>query len=269
MVNGEHIRAPSVRVALCNELLRMVSSQSQVQSNRAQSDSAEVIFLAFKEWLAIQEARLGQGSSSRGQGSLDDRRDEVAFAPDAAVEHRARIDSNQTRLQGAELSNVKRSAGRRLFRFLAFCLLTAAIVGAALVWQSWNENAKAMMNAFMTSSGWISSNFVTKPPALTSDQAAAMTRELPPELRHQLETLVTDLAAVRRAVEAVAAKQERMAQDIATLQAAEQKVSDKTPPLRPSTAPPRKNAQAIAPLDSGAQAPLVPVPPPRPQMPSR
>ena len=43
-----------------------------------------------------------------------------------------------------------------------------------------------------------------------------------PELQHQIEILTGDLAVVRGIVEKLAAKQEQMAQDIATLQATKQ-----------------------------------------------
>jgi hypothetical protein len=45
------------------------------------------------------------------------------------------------------------------------------------------------------------------------------------ELQHRLETMVSDLAIVRHVVEQLAATQDQMARDIASLQAPEQKVS--------------------------------------------
>ena len=54
---------------------------------------------------------------------------------------------------------------------------------------------------------------------------ASVTTGLSSELQHQLETMASDLAIVRRVVERLAARQDQMARDIATLQAPEQKVS--------------------------------------------
>ena len=76
--------------------------------------------------------------------------------------------------------------------------------------------------------------------------------------------MVSDLAVVRRIVEQLAAKQEQMAQDIATLQATKQNVSEKKSLLpQTSAVPPRKNTHS----EAAVQPPSVPVPTPRPRTP--
>jgi hypothetical protein len=85
-----------------------------------------------------------------------------------------------------------------------------------------------------------------------------------PELQHQLETVVSDVAVVRRIVERLAAVQEQMALDIVTLQKSGQNISQKVPlpPYSPAVpVPPRKYAPtSIARSDVVAHSPSVPVP---------
>ena len=70
-----------------------------------------------------------------------------------------------------------------------------------------------------------------------------------------------DLAVIRNRVEQLAAKQEQMAQNIATLQAAEQEIIQErsSPPLSgPVSHPPRKKARRVAPGKLAAQSSSVP-----------
>ena len=77
-----------------------------------------------------------------------------------------------------------------------------------------------------------------------------------------------DLTVMRNSVEQVAAKQEQMAQNIATLQAAEKDIiqTRSSPPLSgPVSPPPRKKARRVAPRELAAQASSVSPPTFRPQ----
>jgi hypothetical protein len=79
------------------------------------------------------------------------------------------------------------------------------------------------------------------------------------EVGQQLATIARDLAAVRRGVEQVAAKQEQMDQNIVTMQAIEQEIRQKvmsSPP--PSRAAP---AQAKSPPPSAQSFSATPPPP--------
>jgi hypothetical protein len=73
---------------------------------------------------------------------------------------------------------------------------------------------------------------------------------------------VSDVAVVRRIVERLAAVQEQIALDIATLQKSDQNVRQKVPlpPHSPAAVPPRKYAPSIARSDVVAHSPSVPVP---------
>ena len=95
----------------------------------------------------------------------------------------------------------------------------------------------------------------------------------------RLDEVVRDLAVMRNSVEQLAAKQEQMAQTIATLQAAEQQASQQqasqqqasqqqaaSPPLsEPVSPPPRKKARRVAPRKLAAQSSSVPPPAFRPE----
>jgi hypothetical protein len=90
-------------------------------------------------------------------------------------------------------------------------------------------------------------------------------------LVQQIEPITRDLTIVRRSLEQIAAKQEQMAQNIATLQAAEQDIRQKmSSPPQSRPAPPRKPPEAAA-QSSAVQSSSVPPPPPpaRPPLPLR
>jgi hypothetical protein len=94
----------------------------------------------------------------------------------------------------------------------------------------------------------------------------------------RLDEVVRDLAVMRNSVEQLAAKQEQMAQTIATLQAAEQQAAKQqaaeqdiiqtrsSPPLSEQVSPPpRKKARRVAPRKLAAQSSSVPPPAFRPE----
>jgi len=83
----------------------------------------------------------------------------------------------------------------------------------------------------------------------------------------QLEPIVHDLAAMRRSLEQLAAKQEQMAQNIAAMQAAEQDIRKKMMAQTISDQP-RKPPKPPANSSPPAQSPVRP-PPPVVQSPSQ
>jgi uncharacterized iron-regulated membrane protein len=128
------------------------------------------------------------------------------------------------------------SNSRRIKRSLARFSLAALIgVAATLAWQSYGGE---MVRAWAPSLDWL---LPTSPlgPAVTST-----------ELQQQLKPIAIDLALVRRSEEQLAAnqdqlarKQDQMAQAIATLQAAEQDLSQQILAL----APPAPKAVHVSP----------------------
>jgi hypothetical protein len=143
-------------------------------------------------------------------------------------------------------------------------------------WQSRGGEAKRMVRTWTSSLGWLLSVSTTKsspdldvaakqphptPAGRVSVQDAALPQSAPvtqkpgpaaaavsPELVQQLEAMARDVAVVRRRLEQLAAKQEQMAQNIATLQAVEQDTRQKmSSPPQSGAVPPHKNAPMLAP----------------------
>jgi hypothetical protein len=176
------------------------------------------------------------------------------------------------------------SIGGRIFRTLARFFIAVLIgVGATLAWQSHGDDAKQIVRTWAPSLGWLLpvSTTTSPPDGPVSAQDAALPQSAPVtqrpapasavELVQQLEPITRDLTVVRRSLEQLAAKQEQMAQNIATLQAAEQDIRQKMsspPPSRP--VPPRKPPEAAA-QSSAVQSSSVPspLPPARPPLPLR
>ena len=149
------------------------------------------------------------------------------------------------------LTSERRSIGRRIFRTLARFFIAVLIgVGATLAWQSHGDEAREMVRTQAPSLVWLLPVSTTKSPA--DDQGA--TAATSAELVQQLKPLTLDLAVVRHSLEQLAAKieqlgvkQEQMVQNIATLQAVEQDITQKvSSPLQSRAASPRKPPQPTA-----------------------
>jgi len=173
-----------------------------------------------------------------------------------------------------QFTSERRSIGKRIFRTLASFFIAALIgvgvVGVTLAWHSYGDEAKEMVRTWAPSLGWLTTK---SSPDGQGVPAAAVTS---PELVQQLKPMALDLTIVRRSVEQLAAtieqlaaKQEEMARNIATLQAVEQDISQKMSSLSRSRAvPPRKPPQPVA-LSSDTQSSSVPPPQPPAEPPLR
>src|SRR5215211_1156346 len=118
------------------------------------------------------------------------------------------------------------SIGRRMFRTLTrFSIAVLIGVGATLGWQSYGDEVKEMLVAQAPTLGLLLSVSTTKSPVVAAT---------PTDTTRQLAPLASNLDAVRRSVEQLAARQEQMAQNIAALRAAERTSS--TPPAPPAPA---------------------------------
>jgi hypothetical protein len=164
-------------------------------------------------------------------------------------------------LKDDHIASERPSIGRRMLRALTgFCVAVLIGVGATLAWQSHGDAARNMVVARAPWLGWLLSVSTTKSPALAATA---------PDPGQQLEPLASNLNVVRRSVEQLAAKQEQMAQNIATLQAVADDIRQgmsTTPPSSPSQQqaasipqhkPPQPRAQS-----SSASRPLPPAGPP-------
>ena len=221
---------------------------------------------------------------------------EFHFSPGlAAAEPSIDMPRGQTYFGSGGLSRARPSAGRQAFRAIAYGLIIITVAGLPLAWQFSDDNTKNMVRGWGISPVGLSSilgaksfpvaaQTVSKIPDRASTQetpgpqAARVTQAPPspvaagpsPEMPHQFETIVSDLVVVHRLLEQLASKQDEMAQELATLQAAKQSVSQKSsadPKSAVVHVPPHKNAPKPVSLEAPPQSPLAPMPSPRSQEP--
>jgi hypothetical protein len=148
------------------------------------------------------------------------------------------------------------SISRRIFRTLTrFSTAVLIGIGATLGWQSHGDTAREIMVARVPTLAWLLSVSTTKSPAL----AAATS----PDPVQQLGPMASNLDVVRRSVEQLAAKQDQMSQNIATMQAVEEDIRQKmsAPPPSQAVIPQHKPAQPKT-QSSAVQPPPAPRPPP-------
>jgi hypothetical protein len=155
------------------------------------------------------------------------------------------------------------SIGSRMFRTLTRFIIAVLIgISATLAWQSHGDAARDMLVARAPSLGWLLSISATK-----SAAGAATAQDSMP----QLEPLASNLDVVRRSVEQLAARQEQMAQSIATLRAVDEDIRQKmsSPPPFPSqpAAPVPQYKPSRPKAQSAAQSPAAPSTP-RPPAPA-
>jgi hypothetical protein len=210
--------------------------------------------------------------------SVDDQhRDSASLVPEWPTTMEARSSG----FNNDHLASGRPSIVRRMFLALArFSIAVLIGVGATLAWQSYGDEAREALSTQVPSLRWLSVSTTTSvpdgqgsaqdaalrqsaPAAQREALAAASTSELP-----QLEPIARDLAAMRHSLEQHVVKQEQMAQNIATLQAAEQDTRQKILSLSQTTSvAPRKPPKPPA-RSSPVQSPPTPPPPPVPQSPS-
>jgi hypothetical protein len=226
---------------------------------------------------------------------------EFHFSPGLAVgEPAVDVHPRQRYFGSGGVSRNRPSVGRSAFRAIACALSIIAIAGVPLAWQFSDDNTKGVVRAWgkawgispnefsaalgakssAASAETVSKTFDSKTldQASTGDTSGRAERVTPaapapvaarpsPELQHHLEALVSDLAVVRRSVEQLAANQEQMAQELTTLRAAQQNISQKSSPVSQSAAvhvPPHKNAPRPVPAGAPPQSSSVPIPTARP-----
>jgi hypothetical protein len=168
-------------------------------------------------------------------------------------------------LKDDHIASDRPSLGRRIFHTLTRFFIAVLIgVSATLAWQSHGDAARDMVVARAPLLGWLFSVSTTKSPAVAATA---------PDPAQQLEPLASNLDVVRRSVEQLAAKQEQMAQNIATLQAVADDIRQRmsTPPSSPSKQqaapipqhkPPQPRPQSSAVQSSSVPRPLPPAGPP-------
>jgi hypothetical protein len=220
-----------------------IMRQAIAQGSRISGDSPS----AAPNALAID-----QNAQPAGLHNEESPSDSTSISPVAPS-----IDPNrqQPTAQSEEVSNDGPSVAKRLFRTGAYGFIITVIVGTAFVWQSSDDTTKEMAKGWVNSLVWSSSlhphnlppesEVASEAISTTSDQPLMGTTvilpttsasqptptstaaESFPDLKRQLEAIASDLSIMRWIVEQVAARQDQMARDIATLQADEQNVKQK------------------------------------------
>ena len=149
-----------------------------------------------------------------------------------------------------QVTTTKRSTGRRMLRGF-FRLVFAILLGVVgtLAWQAYGEEAKATIRTWAPSLVWL---FPASKTAPLDGQASAATAVTSADLAQLIKPVALDLVIVRHGVDQLAAtikqlaaKQEDMAQEIATLQATEQNLKEKmSASAQPRPASTRKTPQS-------------------------
>ncbi len=259
--------------------------------------------LVSKEGLAFGEvwpdASASEAEAGRQSREASDRRAGAAaadtdyFAGLQAVDPSLHVSERVSGFRNDPFVGVRPPIGSRMLRaVIRFCVVFLIGVGATLAWQSRGDEAVEMAKtaavswapnwvppAWFSSPSATSSVSTTKPPAIApitgqagplpqppppAQPPAPAAAAAPPEVAQQMQSMVRDVAMVRHSLEQLAARQEEMAQIIATLQAAEQDIRQKMAALpRPAPVPRRKPPPPAAP-SAGAQpsATSSPSPPP-------
>ena len=254
----------------------MVESKEQALN----SQNSEQVLNSFHEWM-VQQAHVVKSTNQPARLSdLDNcaSRKGSYFSPSIASEPSIKSSSNasQEHLIGpSKEANIppgasnRSSVERRVFRII--CGLLIAIV-VAVVWQAHRDDqTMKLVRAWGNSSMiWLSAALgatqreseAAAEPSKLSDQATSTpavtstpTKEFT-DLNQQLQTVVNDLAVLRRNVEQLSERQEQMSRDISTVQAIEQNVSEKISSLTqapPVHVPPRKNVPRLVHAETARQ----------------
>ncbi len=211
-------------------------------------------------------------------------------------------------LKDDRFQSVRPSFGRRASRALARFLIPAFIgVAGTLALESYGEAAKQIIASWVPQLGWpisLLSQLGRLRPATNSPsgsesvaeqsstravqastpdapQAAPVAQAAPDTIaagaapavpspdQQQLEAMARNLASVQQSVEKLATGQEKLARDIARLQAAEKDIRHKisVPPPQPAATPAPKPMPVMPPEQAAPQASTAPPPPAQPTPP--
>jgi hypothetical protein len=162
-----------------------------------------------------------------------------------------------SRLRDDRAASNRPSVGKRALRTLTrFAIAVLIGVGATLGWQAYGDDARRIAATRAPTLSWLLSVSANSPAVVATS----------PDPAQQLERSASNLDAMRRSVDQLAAKQDQMAQNLAALQAIEEDIRQKMvsppPPPQPTAPipqpkPPQPKTQA-----SAVQPQSVPRPPP-------
>jgi hypothetical protein len=252
----------------------MVESKDQALN----SQNGEQVLRSFQEWM-VEQAHAAKSTNQAAQFSDLDNHDSRKGSSPSIAPREPSIESSSSASPGlpidpSQQANIPRVASNRPFvsrqvvRTVVRSLLIAIVV--AVVWQAYRDNQTGkLIKAWGHSVIWLSSTLgaterdsesTAESSTKLSDQAAPMPTAMSgpvAELQRQLQTVINDLAVIRSNVEQLSSKHEQMSRDIATMQAAEQNVSEKISSLTqpaPVHAPPRKNVPRLVHAETPKQS---------------
>ena len=255
------------------------------------SRNAAKVLRSIEEWFeqahaakpTIQTAGVDSCGPEKGTESPP-----IVAAPEPSLELPSSA-SPERPIDQTQKPNCSPTTGNALFvrkwmvRSIVGGLVIAIIVG--VVWQTYRDNqARKLIKAWGHSSViWLSSSFgatqhdselLAQSSTKLSDQAvptpaaASMQANEVAEFKQQLMAVANDLAVMRRDVEQLSGKHEQMSQDLATVQATLQNVSEKISSLAqpaPAHGPPRKSVPRLVRAETPRQPAAAPVPPETPR----
>ena len=249
----------------------------QGQAHHINDDQVHAALFELRELAKLQKSRAGSIlPHAEVSGTSGDRAREHVVPPVVATLQPS-IDKTQDDFQNVQALTNRRSILGRSLRIVIHGLIAFVIVGAAFAWRSSDNNTKETVKAWGNSLTGLSflrtinsddatessanpnvNAMPAEPTSIHSDQDSAQHNATMPaapvlpsttapteassELRQQLATISGDLAVVQRTLAELAATQKNMAQDIATLQAAQQAVNTKTSLNPPPRLPRHRNA---------------------------
>jgi hypothetical protein len=178
--------------------------------------------------------------------------------------------ANKSQVGGPKAPSRVRRALRATRRF---CLAILIGVGLTLVWQSYGEEAKALIASRVPALAVLfpgTKAVAGKKAGVATEDAAppqtAARTELASSLSASaLNTVIQNLTEMQKTLEQLAAKQEATAQSIAALQQAESEIGQRLSTQVTTPLPPKKKAPAAAaaPVSQGQPSPSAGGPAPR------
>jgi hypothetical protein len=215
------------------------------------------------------------------------------LAPGVRPEVPLRASDRPAGSKAGHIASDRPSIGGRMFRaFARFCIAVLIGVSATLAWQLHGDEAEKFVSTWLPSLNrflpiaTLAQNTTFGQPASTARVSAPAAAVTPSEVTQRLETMASDivgvqrnlaqladishdLADVRRSLEQLAARQEQIAQSIATLQKFEQDVKQRlaSAPQSGSVPLPRRKPPPPAADSPAAQASSVPGTAPSTQQP--
>ena len=196
----------------------------------------------------IQSPPLADNDWTRAEGtSPAGSAQDADIRPDCRFGSRPVGESGRFGFRRRQAARQQPSIVRRMFRFVTrFTVAVLIGVGATLGWQSYGDAATEMLAARAPALAPLLPFLMTKPPSAVATFAGRTP---------QLETMSSNLDAVRASVDQLAAVQNQMAQRIAALQAVEEDIRQKI-----SFTPQAPAAQAAAVAQPKPAPPKVPSP---------